>query len=182
MLSALPFIALVLAAGPAAAQDDAAAFARGLKPGDRVTVDIAGFKYPATFKKIAPCTRDNGPCAFVDNDDGQQREILFRHLRPATGPSAAQVQAGRKIAPAGKHNCYYYSGMLVNVPGFTLGGGGQFTDHAGSGRWSWDAVTSVLSFSGGAWNGQKLVKTADGTLQVLKPDGSRGAVTCSAAK
>jgi len=185
MLTHKLLLALALfAAAPLAslAQTAKSPFSTGLKPGERITVDIAGYKYQAVFKSYVSCSSGDGKCGRITDDDGNTRDVLIRYFKaPAAG--AAQTAAANKGAlPFGKFNCYFYSGYLQNVPGFTLAAGGRFSDHVGTGKYAWDAATGTVAFSGGAWNGQKVRINSKGGLQVLKADGSSGAVSCSQAK
>ncbi len=101
----------------------------------------------------------------------------------AAPAALAQGAANKGTMPApGKYTCHFYSGYLQNVPGFTLAAGGKFSDHGGSGQYSWDAATSTIAFKGGAWNGQKVRADSKGGLRVLKENGSAGAVSCGKAK
>ena len=47
---------------------------------------------------------------------------------------------------------------------------------------TWRESGGVISFSGGAWNGQKAKRTGANKMQVLKDNGSMGAVTCGLSK
>jgi hypothetical protein len=169
-------------ASAALAQPADAGFATSRKSGDRVTVDIAGYRYQATVKAYKACRDGDGRCVTITDDDGVTKEVLVRYLKPPVAGSAQTAAANKGTLPQGKFNCYFYSGYLQNVPGFTLSPGGRFSDHVGSGQYSWDAASGVISFKGGAWNGQKVRTDSRGGLQVLKADGSAGAVSCSKAK
>lgn len=105
--------------------------------------------------------------------------LLACQLAWAQAPKPAVAAA--KAKPSGKYTCSFFAGTLQNVPGFTLADGGRFTDHSGSGTWDWDAASGTVSFKGAAWNGQRAKVTGEGRMQVLKPNGSRGAVSCSRA-
>lgn len=153
-------------------------YARTLSPGARVTVDIAGYKYQATYTGPTTC-RDGAACVAVTDDDGNRKQLLPRFIRPPQAGAAARAEAGRSNLPSGKHVCRAFSGgMLINVGQFTLRDNGSFSDQAGGGRWSWDAATSMVSFSGGAWNGQKARKMSDGSLNVQRAGGGGGATSC----
>ncbi len=99
--------------------------------------------------------------------------------------SVALAQATKEKEPAagptpGKYTCTFFAGTLQNVPGFTLQDGGSFTDHKGSGTWTF--ANGIVSFSGSAWNGQRAKNIGAGKLRVLKENGGLGAVTCSLSK
>jgi hypothetical protein len=163
-----------LTCGLAGAQAD---YARTLKPGARITVDIAGYTYQGTYTGPTTC-RDGAACVAVTDDDGNRKQLLPRFIKPPRAGAAARAEAGRSTVPSGKHVCRAFSGgMLINVGQFTLRDNGTFTDQAGGGRWSWDAATSMVSFSGGAWNGQKARKLSDGSLNVQRAGGGGGGAT-----
>ncbi|RYX89836.1 MAG: hypothetical protein EOO28_31550 [Comamonadaceae bacterium] len=168
-----------LAALPALAQNSA--FATSLKPGDRVTVDIAGYKYQAVFKKYSECRNGDGKCGTITDGDGNTKDVLIRYFNPPAAGAAKAAAANKGTLPTGKFNCFFFSGYLQSIPGFTLAPGGKFTDHVGTGKYTWDAATGIISFTGGAWNGQKVRTDSQGGLGVLKKDGSLGAVSCSKA-
>ncbi len=175
-------LAIAACAPFALAQTAGDGFATSRKAGDRVTVDIAGYKYQATVQGYTACRDGDGRCARIKDDDGVTKEVLVRYLKPPVAGSAQTAAANKGTLPQGKFNCYFFSGYLQNVPGFTLAGGGRFSDHVGSGQYTWDAASGTISFKGGAWNGQKVRTDSRGGLQVLKADGSAGAVSCSKAK
>ncbi|MES2282724.1 MAG: hypothetical protein V4542_15030 [Pseudomonadota bacterium] len=152
-------------------------YAATLKPGARVTVDIAGYKYQGTYTGPTKC-RDGGQCVGVTDDDGVKKQLLPRYIKPPQAGAAAKAEAGRSTKPVGLHVCRAYSGgMLINVGKFTLNDNGTFRDQSGGGRWTWDAANSMVSFSGGAWNGQKARKLSDGSLNVQRADGGGGGAT-----
>jgi hypothetical protein len=155
-----------------------AALAQQLAPGARVQVDIAGYKYQGSFLGYVDCPRrGDGKCARIERDHGETAEVSLRYVAPAMAGSARKALA----APApGKYTCTFFSGTLQNVPGFTLEGGGRFSDHKGRGQWSY--AEGVVVFRGGAWDGQKARMTGERRMQVLRENGSAGAVTCSSAK
>ncbi len=156
-------------------------YAATLKPGARITVDIAGYKYQGTYTGPAKC-RDGGQCVGVTDDNGVKKQLLPRYIKPPEAGAAAKAVAGRTDRPSGRHTCSAFGGgQMITIPGFTLKDNGSFTDHAGTGKWAWDAATSTVSFSGGAWNGQKARKQSNGSLQVLRANGSLGSTTCSKA-
>ncbi len=177
----LLLIALSAPLATALAQTPDSAFAKSLKPGDRITVDIAGYKYQAVFKKYTACRSTDGTCGTITDDDGNTKDVMIRYFKPPAAGAAQTAAANKGTLPSGKFNCYFYSGYLQNVPGFTLAAGGNFTDHVGKGKYTWDAATGVISFKGGAWNNQKVKTDSKGGLSVLKADGSAGAVSCSKA-
>lgn len=181
-VAALAFAtAAMLAPLCAAAQNSA--FATSLKPGDRITVNIAGYKYQAVFKSYVDCRKGDGKCGLITNDDGNTRDVLIRYFEPPAAGAAKTAAANKANIPAaGKYNCHFFAGMLQNVPGFTLAANGKFSDHSGSGQYTWDAATGTISFKGGAWNGQKVRTDSKGGLRVLKENGSPGAVSCGKAK
>lgn len=176
-------VAAVALLAPAAALAQNSAFSTSLKPGDRITVDIAGYKYQAAFKSYVDCRNGDGKCGRITDDDGNTKDVLLRYFKPPA-PGAAQAAAANKgtLPAAGKYSCHFFAGTLQNVPGFTLAANGKFSDHAGSGQYTWDAATGTISFKGGAWNGQKVRTNSRGGLQVLKENGSPGAVSCGKAK
>lgn len=183
MLPGALAIAIAAMLVPFAALAQNTAFATGLKAGDRITVDIAGYKYQAVFKSYVDCRDGDGKCGRITDDDGNTKDVLVRFFKPPAAGAAQAAAANKGTAPAaGKYNCYFFSGYLQNVPGFTLATGGKFSDHSGSGQYSWDAATGTLAFKGGAWNGQKVRTDSKGGLRVLKENGSAGAVSCSKAK
>lgn len=168
------FAASLVCGGPVHAQAD---YAATLKPGSRVTVDIAGYKYQGTYTGPTKCN-DGDNCLAVTDDDGVKKQIRPRHIKPPQAGGAAKAEAGRSTKPSGQHVCRAFSGgMLINVGKFTLNDNGSFKDQRGGGRWTWDAANSMVSFSGGAWNGQKARKLADGSLNVQRADGGGGGAT-----
>lgn len=188
-LTRLLGIALLFATGAAVAQSKG--FAENLKPGQRVEVNIAGYKYVGTFKGYVKCN-DGSACATILADDGGRTDTKLRFIHPAPanaqaapgaasapGATGATGAAGGSVAP-GKYTCAFFAGTLQTVPGFTLAAGGKFTDHKGSGTWR--EAGGVVSFSGSTWNGQKAKLTGNNKMQVLKENGSMGAVTCGLSK
>lgn len=164
---------LALAAAPA--------FAQSFTPGQRVQVDIAGYKYLGTFRGVVECPRrGEGQCLRIDRDHGGSSDVLPRYVKPAPREAEAAQAKTMATAPSGKHTCTFFSGTLQNIPGFTLEGGGRFTDHKGRGSWTFK--DGVIAFKGGAWDGQKARVMPDGSIRVLRDNGSPGAVTCSRSK
>ena len=158
-----------------------ASVAQDFAPGARVQVDIAGYKYQGTFRDYVECSRKgDGRCLRIDRDHGGTAEVKPRYVSAAPAGSAAARDKAVGSVPAGKYSCSFFSGTLQNVPGFTLGAGGKFSDHAGRGTWTF--ANGVVAFSGGAWSGQKAKVTGEGRMQVLKDNGSPGAVTCGKSK
>jgi hypothetical protein len=163
-----------------------AADAAQMKAGQRVEVNIAGYRYKGVFKGYVKCN-DGTACATIQADDGGKTDTRLKYIQPISGaapapPALAQSASGAGSATAGTYTCSFFAGTLQTVPGFTLQAGGKFADHAGGGKFSYDASTGVIAFSGGAWNGQKAKFTGSASaqkFQVLKENGSMGAVTCS---
>ena len=181
VVALLGAVAALLA--PFAAGAQTTAFATSLKSGDRITVDIAGYRYQAVFKSYVDCKSGDGKCGRITDDDGNTKDVLVRYFKPPAAGAAQTAAASKGTLPGpGKYNCYFFSGYLQNVPGFTLAAGGRFTDHSGTGQYSWDAATGTIAFKGGAWNGQKVRTDSKGKLRVLKENGFAGAVSCSKAK
>ncbi len=156
-------------------------FADNLKSGQRVEVNIAGYKYQGTFKGYVKCN-DGAPCATILADDGGRTDTRLRYIHPSSAPAktAATPSGMAGGVTSGKYTCTFFSGTLQNIPGFTLHAGGKFTDHKGSG--SWTNAGGVISFTGSTWTGQKAKITGNGKMQVLKANGSMGAVTCGLSK
>jgi hypothetical protein len=175
-------IAGCLAAHPALAQTKG--FAENLKPDQQVEVNIAGYKYVGIFKGYVKCN-DGGQCATILAADGGRTDTKLRFIHPAPATAAAAPSTAAKQGSAGgialgKYTCAFFAGTLQTVPGFTLAAGGKFTDHKGSGTWR--EAGGVVSFTGSTWNGHKAKLTGNNKMQVLKENGSMGAVTCGLSK
>ena len=107
-----------------------AADAAQMKAGQRVEVNIAGYRYKGVFKGYVKCN-DGTACATIQADDGGKTDTRLKYIQPISGAAPASaspctVRIGAGSATAGTFTCSFFAGTLQTVPGFTLQAGGKF--------------------------------------------------------
>lgn len=99
---------------------------------------------------------------------------------PANVAAEAAAPGGGEAAPLtpGRYTCHIGGHNVSN--GFEVTADGGYIDYTGArGALSWDGAQSLLSFQGGAYDGQAAQVPNGGEVDILNPGHDRIAISCT---